>query len=184
MPQVGGHGGDPLHGRCPAGAGIGVAYIQTQTQPGIIHLTDDVRHQLRRLVHDVFQRQHHILRDLRQELPPEGHGLLREPLRKVHQRDIAAVDHQTADAQLPGGGQSLTIAPGRHLPHQRVHGTGSQLRKRGVEPEMVDACHLLPNRRKGGGVVQHGGVAEVRDLQPQSPFPGQLRGVAVHAGEV
>ena len=54
MPQVGPAHLHPLHDRGAGQLRIGVAHIQAQPQPGIVHLADDVHRNLRRRLHDVF----------------------------------------------------------------------------------------------------------------------------------
>ena len=161
-----------------------MADVQAQAQTGVVHSPGDLRQQPGLRLHDVFQGDGHIRRQLPQEVPPEEHRLLHVPLRKVHLGHEAPVDHQLPDAQVPGQGDGLAIPPGRYLPHQRVDGTGSQLRKGGVEPEAVKPRHIRADGGQHRRVLQIGGVAERRDLQPQPVFPGQVRRPAVNAGQV
>ena len=82
----------------------------------------------------ILHRQHHALRHVRQQLPPEQHRLLHKPLRKVHQRDEAAVYHKARHAQRLRRFTGLAEAVQRRRAHQRVDGAGGQLGKRRVEP--------------------------------------------------
>ena len=111
-----------------------MSHIQTQPQPGIVYLLGDLYQHLRPRLHHVLHRQHHALRHVRQQLPPEQHRLLHKPLRKVHQRDEAAVYHKARYPQRPRRFDGLAEAVQRRVPHQRVDGAGGQLGKRRVEP--------------------------------------------------
>ena len=161
-----------------------MAHVQAQAQPGIVHLAGNVRQQQGFRLHDVFQGDGHIRRQLRQKLPPKENRLLHVPLRKVHLGHEAPVDHQLPDAQVPGQGDGLAVPPGRYLPHQRINGAGAKLGKGGVEPEAVKPRHIRPDGGQHRRVLQIGGIAERRNLQAQPVFPGQVRRPAVDAGQV
>ena len=130
-----------------------MAHVQAQAQPGIVHLPGDLRQQPGLRLHDVFQGDGHILRQLPQELPPEEHRLLHIPLREVHLGHEAPVDHQPPHSQVLGQVRRLAVAFFRHLPHQRVDGTGGQLRKGGVEPEALHSGHVPPDGVRDGPVL-------------------------------
>lgn len=88
-----------------------MAHVQAQAQPGVVHLAGNVRQQPGFRLHDVFQGDGHIRRQLRQKLPPKENRLLHVPLRKVHLGHEAPVDHQLPDAQVPGQGDGLAVPP-------------------------------------------------------------------------
>ena len=184
VPQPRGHGGHPFQRRHPADEGVGMAHVQAQAQPGVVHLAGNVRQQPGLRLHDVFQGDGHIRRQLPQKLPPEEHRLLHIPLREVHLGHEAPVDDEPPHSQVLGQVRRLPVALFRHLPHQRVDGAGGQLRKGGVEPEAVKLRHIRADGGQHRRVLQIGGIAECRDLQPQPVFPGQLRRPAVNAGQI
>ena len=161
-----------------------MADVQAQAQPGVVHLPGDLRQQPGLRLHDVFQGDGHILRQLPQEIPPEEHRLLHIPLREVHLGHEAPVDDEPPHSQVLGQVRRLAVALFRHLPHQRINGAGAQLGKGGVEPEAVKPRHIRPDGGQHRRVLQIGGIAERRDLQAQPVFPGQVRRPAVDAGQV
>ena len=184
MAQPGRHGCDPFQRRCVADAGVGVAHVQTQPQPGIVHPGRDLHQRLRRRLHHVLQRHGHILRQLVQQRPPKQHRLLHIPLRVIHVGDEPTVAHHPRHAQVRRLPRRLQKALFRHLPHQRVDGAGRQLGKGRVKPEAVHALHVpahLPGRLR---LVQHGRIAEGGDLIARAPPARQRRRLSVHTGQI
>ena len=184
MAQPGRHRRDPLQRRCIADAGVGVAHVQTQPQPGIVHPGRDLHQRLRRRLHHVLQRHGHILRQLVQQRPPKQHRLLHIPLRVIHVGDEPTVAHHPRHAQLRRLSRRLQKALFRHLPHQRVDGAGRQLGKGRVKPEAIHALHIpahLPGRLRR---IQHGRIAEGGDLIARAPPARQRRRLSVHPGQI
>ena len=184
VPQPWGKRRDPVQGRRLADGGVGVAHVKTHPQPGIVHALHDGRQHIRAVVHDVFQRDGHVLGHLRQKVPPEAHRLLHKPLRKVDEGDIPVVDNDAADPQPPGHSDGLAVALYRNVPHQRVDGAGMQLGKGRVEPQAGNIRRFRFRSGHGGAVLQRCRHAEGRDLEAQIIAAGQLGGGAVDSGQM
>ena len=163
---------------------VRVPHVEAEPQTRIVHLPRDLRQQRRLRLHHIFERDGHPVRQLPQELPPELHRLLDVPLGKIHLRHEPAVDDEPVHTQFARQTDGLAVAPARDLPHERVDGTGRQLRKRRMQPEAADARHLRAHLRPPRRILQHRRIAEVRDLIAQPIFARKLRGAAVDPGEI
>ena len=125
-----------------------------------------------------------MFRHLRQKLPPEGHRLLHEPLRKIDEGHESVVDHHPVRPQPPGHGNGLTIAQPGRVTHQRIDGAGMQLGKGRVEPQAPDARRLPFRGGDGLRILQHHRLTKGGDLKAQTAAAGRLRGGAVDAGQM
>jgi len=69
------------------------------------------------------------------------------------------------------------------LAHARVYGAGRQLRKRRMQPKRIDPAAARPRSLHGRRFFQFPRLAEIRQLQPKAPFPGQRSRIFIHPGE-
>ena len=120
---------------------MGMAHIQAEPEPWVIHPGSNVCHPLGGRFHDIFNVEGHILRNLFQKILPEKDGLLRIPARIIDVRQIAAVKNQSFRTVYHGHLNSLQIALCRKVSGKRVNGTGEKL----VKGAMKDPVGNIPD---------------------------------------
>ena len=181
--QPGGQGFQPLH-HTDFRAHMGVAHIQAQPEPGVIHPGGDIRHPLRVRFQHIFNAEHRVRRDALQKFLPEQNGLLRIPAGIVHMGQVSAVEHQSLGPVLLCHLERLEIAPGSQLPGQGVNGAGEELIEGAMEHPPLYALHLgiHPGFRFRVKRIHIDCGAVVRDFQAQAAAPGRSPCVFVYGG--
>ena len=160
-----------------------MADIEAQAEARVIDARSDLHEHVRLRLHHVFQRKAEAVRGGLPKFPPEFDGPGREPLREIDERDIAAVHHDAPDAERQRRLHGLSKAQHDDLAHARVDGAGRQLRKRRMQPERADPAAARPRSLHGRRFFQFPRLAEIRQLQPKAPFPGQRSRIFIHPGE-
>ena len=91
--------------------------------------------------------------------------------------------HDAPDAERQRRLRGLPEAQHDDLAHARVDGAGRQLRKRRMQPKRIDPAATRPRSLRSRRLLQPPRLAEIRQLQPKAPFPGQCGGIFIHTGE-
>ena len=137
MRKIGRTGFEPVRRRFPAGGRVRVAEVETDPEPRIVHLPDNVQKHRSVGLHDVLEAHRKMFRYVRNQSLPDKHGPRDEPLRVIHQRHKARVQNELRDAQLRGLFNRLPIALFRNFQYKRVNRSGGQLVKRAVHDKAV-----------------------------------------------